>query len=59
MKFSRFTTTELQGVAALIASREMVTQERHDILGDLYDEIIIDLAGRRAVADEYFYPNET
>jgi hypothetical protein len=47
MKFSRFTTTELQGVAALIASREMVTQERHDILGELYGELVIELARRR------------
>ena len=53
MKFSRFTYSELQGIAALIASREMATQKRHDVLGDLYDEIVIDLARRRAVADEF------
>jgi hypothetical protein len=53
MKFSRFTTPELQEIASLIAGREMVTQRRHDILGDIYAQIIIELRDRRTRDDQF------
>jgi hypothetical protein len=53
MKFKQFTTTELQEIASLIAGRELATARRDDILKALYNEIIIDLARRRTIADEF------
>jgi hypothetical protein len=53
MKFQQFTTPELQEIASLIAGREMVTQRRHDILGDIYAQIIIELRDRRTREDEF------
>jgi hypothetical protein len=47
MKFQRFTFTELQEVASLIAGRELATARRDDILKALYDEIIIEIRRRR------------
>jgi len=52
-KYFKFTLTELQEIASLIAGREMVTARRDDILGDLYDEIIIEIRRRRTIADEF------
>jgi hypothetical protein len=52
-KYFKFTTTELQEIASLIAGREMVTARRDDILSDLYDELIIEIRRRRTVADEF------
>lgn len=50
-KFARFTTTELQEIASLIAGRELATARRDDILKELYAEVISDLARRRAIDD--------
>jgi len=53
MKFQRFTFTELQEIASLIAGRELATSRRDDILKALYDEIIIEIRRRRTIADEF------
>jgi len=52
-KYFKFTMTELQEIASVIAGRELVTARRDDILGDLYDEIIIEIRRRRTIADEF------
>tara|TARA_R110000824_G_scaffold106109_3_gene250739 strand:+ start:338 stop:514 length:177 start_codon:yes stop_codon:yes gene_type:complete len=53
MKFKQFTTPELQEIASLIAGREVVTQRRHDVLGDIYAQIIIELRDRRTREDQF------
>ena len=52
-KFARFTTSELQEIASLIAGRELATARRDDILKELYAEVISDLARRRTITDEF------
>jgi len=52
-KYFKFTLTELQEIASLIAGRELVTARRDDILSDLYDELIIEIRRRRTIADEF------
>jgi hypothetical protein len=52
-KYFKFTMTELQEIASLIAGRELVTARRDDILSDLYDELIIEIRRRRTLADEF------
>jgi hypothetical protein len=52
-KYFKFTMTELQEIASLIAGREMVTARRDDILSELYDELIIEMRRRRTIADEF------
>jgi len=56
-KYFKFTMTELQETASLIAGREMlragVGYTRENILSELYDEIIIEIRRRRTIADEF------
>ena len=53
MKFQRFTTEELREIASLIAGRNLVTARRDDILGDIYNQIIIELRNRRTLVDNF------
>ena len=53
MKFQRFTDDELREIASLIAGRNMVTARRDDILGDIYNQIIIELRDRRTLVDNF------
>jgi hypothetical protein len=52
-KYQEFTTDELRSIATLIAGRELTTQRHHDILGEIYAEIIIILRDRRTVEDKF------
>jgi hypothetical protein len=52
-KYFKFTMTELQEIASLIAGRELVTARRDDILTELYDSIIFEIRRRRTIADEF------
>tara|TARA_R110000751_G_scaffold292073_1_gene399302 strand:- start:10 stop:243 length:234 start_codon:yes stop_codon:yes gene_type:complete len=49
LKFQRFTDDELREIASLIAGRNLVTARRDDILGDIYNQIIIELRDRRTL----------
>jgi len=52
-KYFKFTMTELQEIASLIAGRELVTARRDDILGDIYAQIIIEIRDRRVIEDKF------
>ncbi len=52
MKFQHFSDDELREIASLIAGRNLVTSRRDDILGDIYDQIIIELRTRRTLLDD-------
>jgi len=53
MKFQLFSDDELREIASLIAGRNLVTSRRDDILGDIYDQIIIELRERRTLDDAH------
>jgi hypothetical protein len=53
MKFQHFSNEELREIASLIAGRNLVTSRRDDILGDIYNQIIIELRVRRTREDQF------
>jgi len=52
-KYFKFTMTELQEIASLIAGREMLPHQNDTLLTELYDELIIEMRRRRTIVDEF------